>query len=180
MPAPRNPAFDQDDPPAAECLGLFGIDLEVKIQFRRSGYQALQGVTCEFHEGTARIRGHLPTFYLKQMAQEIVCAVVGVRSVVNQIEVGPDELPTRRPALSQTKAIGPMRPDVSLEGKLLANSSKYEGVGNHACSQPQNERIGHHRRRHPRDGRGCPGKPGSPRIRGAERGQNLPGGIVRQ
>ena len=53
MSAPRNPALDQDDLLAAECLGLFGIDLEVMIQFRRSGYQALQGVTCEFHEGTA-------------------------------------------------------------------------------------------------------------------------------
>src|SRR3954471_15203034 len=69
-----------------------------------------------------------------------------------RLKLAPDELRTRRPALSQTKAIGPMRPDVSLEEKLLANSSKYEGVGNHACSQPQNERIGHHRRRHPRDG----------------------------
>jgi len=95
MPAPRNPAFDHDELLAAECLGLFGIDLKVMIQFRRSGYQALQGVTCEFHEGTARIRGHLPTFYLKQMAQELVCAVVGVRSVVNQIEVSPRRAPDK-------------------------------------------------------------------------------------
>jgi len=93
MSTPYRPALDQDDPPASECLGLFGIDLEVKVRFRSSGYHALQGLTCEFHEGTARIRGHLPTFFLKQMAQEIVCAVVGVRSVVNQIEVGPRRAP---------------------------------------------------------------------------------------
>jgi osmotically-inducible protein OsmY len=93
MNASRNPALDHVVSPASECLGVPGVDLEVKVQFRRSGYQALQGVTCEFHEGTARIRGHLPTFYLKQIAQEIVCAVVGVRSVVNQIEVGPRRAP---------------------------------------------------------------------------------------
>ncbi len=93
MSASRRPALNQDAPPASECLGLLCVDLEVKVQFRRSGYAALQGVTCEFHEGTARIRGHLPTFYLKQLAQEIVCAVVGVRSVVNQIEVVPRRAP---------------------------------------------------------------------------------------
>ena len=93
MSAPRNPAADHDASLASECLGLFGIDLEVKVQFRRSGYLALQRVTCEFHDGTAWLHGHLPTFYLKQMAQEIVCAVVGVRSVVNQIEVGPRRAP---------------------------------------------------------------------------------------
>ena len=39
---------------SSECFGLPGIDLEVKVRLRRSGYQVLQGVTCEFHEGTAR------------------------------------------------------------------------------------------------------------------------------
>src|SRR6516225_3609627 len=93
MDSSRSPAHDLDAHLAAECFGLFGIDLEVKVRFSRSGYQALQGVTCEFHEGTARLVGHLPTFYLKQIAQEIVCAVGGVHSVVNQIEVGPRRAP---------------------------------------------------------------------------------------
>jgi osmotically-inducible protein OsmY len=93
MDSSRSPAHDLDAHLTSEGFGLLGIDLEVKVRLRRSGYQALQAVTCEFHEGTARIRGHLPTFYLKQIAQEIVCAVVGVRSVVNQIEVGPRRAP---------------------------------------------------------------------------------------
>jgi hypothetical protein len=93
MDSSRRPAHDPDAHLTSDCLDLPGIDLEVKVQFRSSGYLALRGVTCEFHSGTARIRGHLPTFYLKQMAQEIVCAVVGVRSVVNQIEVGPRRAP---------------------------------------------------------------------------------------
>jgi len=93
MSASRNPALNQDAPPASECLGRIGADLEVKVQFRRSGYPGLQRLTCEFDGRTARIRGHLPTLYLKQMAQEIVCAVVGVRSVVNQTEVVPRRAP---------------------------------------------------------------------------------------
>ena len=93
MSAPRSPVPDHNVSLASECLNLLGMDLEVKVQFRQSGYQALDGVTCEFHEGTARLRGRLPTFHLKQIAQEIVCAVVGVRSVVNQIEVGPRRAP---------------------------------------------------------------------------------------
>src|SRR5438067_731574 len=83
----------------------------------------------------------------RSSAQSLAFARLSIRS-----KSAPDELPTRQLALSPTEPIGPMRPDVSLEGKLLANSSKYEGVGNHACSQPQNERVGHYRRRHSRDG----------------------------
>ena len=107
MSASHSPALDDDALLAAESLGLLGIDLQVNVQFRRSEYQALQSVTCEFHEGTARLCGHLPTYYLKQIAQEIVCAVVGVRSVVNQIDVGP------RRATDTTARSGPGRSDWS-------------------------------------------------------------------
>ncbi len=55
---------------------------------RNSPYRALRGVTCECDQGILLLRGHLPSFYHKQLAQEAVVRVRGVEEVVNEIEVG--------------------------------------------------------------------------------------------
>jgi hypothetical protein len=60
-------------------------------QLRRSNYGALRNISCLASDGVLTLRGSLPTYYLKQMAQEIASRVEGVRHVVNRIEV-------RRPA----------------------------------------------------------------------------------
>ena len=46
-----------------------------------------QRLWCEFKEGQLFIRGQVPSFYLKQLAQEAVVGIEGVRQVVNEIEV---------------------------------------------------------------------------------------------
>jgi len=50
-------------------------------------YYVLRSVMCDFQHGILTLRGELPTFFHKQMAQEAVCGLVGVSQVVNQIEV---------------------------------------------------------------------------------------------
>lgn len=50
-------------------------------------YPVLRRVLCEFQHGVLTLRGQLPTFFHKQMAQEAVGGLAGVRQVVNQIEV---------------------------------------------------------------------------------------------
>jgi len=62
---------------------------------RSSPYLALRNVACEHRGGVLTLRGYLPTYYLKQIAQAVVARVEGVRQVVNDIEVvcaGPREV----------------------------------------------------------------------------------------
>jgi osmotically-inducible protein OsmY len=53
----------------------------------RSPYRALKRVACYYHGGVLTLRGRLPTYYLKQRAQEAVAGIPGVERVANEIEV---------------------------------------------------------------------------------------------
>jgi len=59
---------------AAECL-------------QNSPYQAVRRVLCVCDHGILFLRGHLSSFYEKQVAQEAVAKVKGVTQVRNEIEV---------------------------------------------------------------------------------------------
>jgi hypothetical protein len=54
---------------------------------RSSPYLALRNVSCECGGGVLTLRGFLPTYYLKQVAQAVVARIDGVRQIVNEIEV---------------------------------------------------------------------------------------------
>jgi osmotically-inducible protein OsmY len=54
---------------------------------RHNSYLALKNVRCDFHEGALILRGCLPTYYLKQVAQQTVSRLEGVDRIVNEIEV---------------------------------------------------------------------------------------------
>jgi osmotically-inducible protein OsmY len=56
-------------------------------RLRGNAYLALRHVACEGHDGVVVLRGCVPTYYLKQVAQEVVAQTDGVRQVVNHIEV---------------------------------------------------------------------------------------------
>jgi osmotically-inducible protein OsmY len=65
------------------------IRLSVEHRLQRSGYAALNTVCVEFQgeSGILHLRGSVPSYYLKQVAQELVVDVDGVRYVNNQIIV---------------------------------------------------------------------------------------------
>jgi osmotically-inducible protein OsmY len=44
-------------------------------------------ISCEYRQGVLLLRGRLLTYYQKQVAQEAVRGLNGVRQVVNEIEV---------------------------------------------------------------------------------------------
>jgi len=48
---------------------------------------AMQRIWCEFQAGRLFLRGQVPRFYHKQLAQEAVVGLEGVCQVVNEIEV---------------------------------------------------------------------------------------------
>ena len=47
----------------------------------------MQRFWCEFDRGRLFLRGQVPSFDFKQLAQEAVAGIEGVRQVVNEIEV---------------------------------------------------------------------------------------------
>ena len=63
------------------------IEEAAEGHLRRSGYLALRDIGCTCREGVVTLRGCLPTYFLKQIAQLVVAEVAGVHGIFNQIEV---------------------------------------------------------------------------------------------
>jgi osmotically-inducible protein OsmY len=59
---------------AADCL-------------QSSPYTNVRCVSCVYDQGMLMLRGRVPSFYQKQLAQEAVNKLEGVGQVVNEIEV---------------------------------------------------------------------------------------------
>ena len=52
-----------------------------------SQYVAIRSVSCDFENGVLLLRGRLKSFHHKQLAQETVQRLTGVRQIINTIEV---------------------------------------------------------------------------------------------
>jgi hypothetical protein len=59
----------------------------VRARLRRSGYPVLLGIQCEMCEGALVLVGTVPTFHLKQIAQELAAHTRGVWKVENRLLV---------------------------------------------------------------------------------------------
>jgi len=65
------------------------ICLCARSAIQRSPYPQVQRVCCEFEDGMIRLRGQVASYYLKQIAQHVVCrAVPSSVGIDNQLEVG--------------------------------------------------------------------------------------------
>ncbi len=58
-----------------------------KKHLAQTGYLGLNEVECSFENGTMTLRGRVPSYYHKQLAQEALRYVEDVRQLVNRIEV---------------------------------------------------------------------------------------------
>ena len=56
-------------------------------RLRGNPYLALRNVSCECRDGVLVLRGCLPSYHLKQLAQEAVAPLDGAQAVDNQIVV---------------------------------------------------------------------------------------------
>jgi osmotically-inducible protein OsmY len=72
-------------PRASESL----VAREVAHQLQATGRPTLQDIRVHERHGTVFLSGHVPTFYLKQLAQAIASSVDGVNRVCNQMVVSP-------------------------------------------------------------------------------------------
>lgn len=65
----------------------------IRGRFQRSPYLPLRKICCFLHGGVLCLRGHVPTRYLKQLAQTIGSSFEGVREISNELHV---DFPERR------------------------------------------------------------------------------------
>jgi osmotically-inducible protein OsmY len=63
------------------------IEAIAETRLRRSGYPELRNVSCRFFEGVLTLRGGVPSWYLKQVAQSLVLPIEGVQELNNRLEV---------------------------------------------------------------------------------------------
>lgn len=52
-----------------------------------SGYYYLRVLDCESHEGMLLVHGKLPTYYLKQVAGNLLARLPGVERVIDQTQI---------------------------------------------------------------------------------------------
>jgi osmotically-inducible protein OsmY len=65
-------------------------------RLRRNPYPALRNISCEYQNGVLVLRGCLPSYYLKQVAQAAVDQLEGVERIDNQIQVVTPAVQSRR------------------------------------------------------------------------------------
>lgn len=63
----------------------------VRARLQTSGYYYLRALECDCQRGKLVLRGCLPTYYLKQVAQTLASRTPGVESVANEIEIADPE-----------------------------------------------------------------------------------------
>jgi hypothetical protein len=74
-------------PPKKIHLTPFTITELAESKLRSKPYQALKSLCCDYQDGVLVLRGCLPSYYLKQVAQEVVARLDGVARIDNQIRV---------------------------------------------------------------------------------------------
>jgi osmotically-inducible protein OsmY len=68
-------------------LNPANIVATAQLCLANSSYRPLQTVACRYREGVLTLQGQVPTFFHKQLAQEAIRKVKGVRKIDNQIDV---------------------------------------------------------------------------------------------
>ena len=78
----------------ADSLDTANTERDAQRRLASSGYEVLKTIACRFRNGTMFLKGEVPTYYHKQLAQEAVRTLAMVRAINNQITVT-----SRRPRL---------------------------------------------------------------------------------
>jgi osmotically-inducible protein OsmY len=63
------------------------LSQQVRQILQRTGYAALQSVECRVENGIVRLCGEVPSFYCKQLAQEVLLTLKPVAQVENCLRV---------------------------------------------------------------------------------------------
>lgn len=73
------------DPPAPPANPA----ARAKLHLQSQSYSALHRISCEHRDGVLVLRGSVPSFHLKQLAQSLVLSLNSIGPLANLIEVRP-------------------------------------------------------------------------------------------
>ena len=65
--------------------------LAAEARLRQAAYYGLRLLSCEWRDGVLTLRGRVPSYYLKQLAQACLQGLAGVEAIDNQLVVAPVE-----------------------------------------------------------------------------------------
>lgn len=85
--AQRNPRDDAGTPPPPPTSNDSAVTEAAESHLRQHSYLALKNISCECRHGQLTLRGCVPSFYLKQIAQTVVAQIDGIAGIRNEIEV---------------------------------------------------------------------------------------------
>jgi osmotically-inducible protein OsmY len=71
----------------ASALEAARVEQAATSRLQRSAYAALKAVNCQYRRGTLLLKGDVPTYFHKQLAQEAMRALPGVSHIANRISV---------------------------------------------------------------------------------------------
>ena len=127
------------------------ILMEAQLRLRNSGYPELHLVSCEFHEGVLSLRGHVSSFYLKQIAQTLIRGLAGVGEVNNRLEVAPSPVlretgaPTMPEEPKRQQCPGCVGAAASVERVSPSGGSRVCRSSGHHIDHPQHAKtVGNH------------------------------------
>jgi hypothetical protein len=74
-------------------LPLKKLETEAAIEtkFRQSPHWDFGDVTCRFFEGMLTLRGQVRSYYVRQMAQELIRPISAVKQIDNRLQVVPSQ-----------------------------------------------------------------------------------------
>ena len=69
--------------------GQRAMAASIQSRLRESPYLALRRVVCEIRDGALLLRGRVPSYYMKQVAQSIAYCVENTLEIHNPLDVAP-------------------------------------------------------------------------------------------
>ncbi|HZW30609.1 MAG TPA: BON domain-containing protein [Isosphaeraceae bacterium] len=132
---------DVDRETAAGSAALPTIHLQVEERLRQGPYLALRDVSCLARDGVIYLHGCLPSYHLKQIAQELAAGAAGVGRVVNRIEVSAPSSRTRpgRETSAHSTRGSESSHDIPCGVDAPPRTQQMKGVHNDVGPEPQAE-----------------------------------------
>jgi osmotically-inducible protein OsmY len=63
------------------------VEARIRARLDEAPYGCLRRISCELQDGVLALRGRVPSHYLKQVAQSLLCSIEGVREIRNELDV---------------------------------------------------------------------------------------------
>jgi osmotically-inducible protein OsmY len=85
--SPATPLLAQGDSTLPDSPADKQLLESVENQLRHNSYLAHKDIRCDCRHGVLTLRGHLPTYYLRQLAGALAADAAGDAPVRNEIEI---------------------------------------------------------------------------------------------